>query len=122
MNLEKSYRIVLTDRKTRKGKTRSAKLVQYVEAENMDAAIIKARNTFFARLHGFDTCAGSESQKACNTSSVRDSLKFGFKSGWVTIHGGENVFAMKAEAERMDFLKGAKIDEIHALCVDGARV
>ncbi len=80
IDLEHSYRITLTT-------TQGKKLVQYIQAENMDKADKLARLTFEAGFYKF--MEGFEAQKACDKTKLNERLRFGFKGGWNTLdcHG-----------------------------------
>ena len=90
----------------------------------MDKAIDKAQSTFESRNWGFDKCTSRSAQKACKLSKVRESLKFGFKGGWVTVHGNneKTIFEMFEEAKKHKFASNEEIEEIFAIYVDGKRV
>jgi hypothetical protein len=121
MKLDNAYRITLHAK--RRGE--KAELIQYIEADNMDGATNKAKETFFARLYGFDSnrTHSLEAQKACDVSKVKESLKFGYKGGWATVDGNneKSIFDMLEEAQEHDFTKGHEITEIHAMYVGGER-
>lgn len=76
LDLENSYRITLTT-------TQGKKLVQYIQAENMDKAGKLARLTFEAGFYKFTE--GFEAQKACDKTKLNERLRFGFKGGWNTL-------------------------------------
>ena len=92
LNLENSYRITLT---TAQGK----KLVQYIQAENMDKAAKLARLTFEAGFYKF--MEGFEAQKACDKTKLNERLRFGFKGGWNTLDcHGLTIFESMAKARQ----------------------
>ena len=92
LNLENSYRITLTT-------TQGKKLVQYIQAENMDKAGMLARLTFEAGFYKF--MEGFEAQKACDKTKLNERLRFGFRGGWNTLDcHGLTIFESLAKARQ----------------------
>ena len=108
MNLEKTYWIELRDKKEKS-------FIQYIEADNMDQAIKKARNSFFSSLHGLQK-GSSGSQKACNLTLLKGKLRFGFNNGWITLDAsGLTIFEALKKAQNDPFTAGRTITEITKL-------
>lgn len=107
MNLNNAYRIILSDDK-------GIPYIQYIEADSLDEAIAKAKNTFSARLYNLgQRYKGSEGQKACNKSKLRGRLLFSFAGGHITLQClGSTIFEMLEVARAHDFVEGREITEI----------
>ena len=106
MNLEKTYWIELYDKKNKS-------FIQYIEANDMEEAIKKAKNSFFSALHGLGSKGGSSSQKACKLTILKGKLRFGFNAGWITLDAsGLTIFEVLKKAENHPFTEGKTITEI----------
>ena len=101
INLDKSYIVTI------KGKT------QVVESDSLDNAVKKARDCFYGRLYDLET-GGATVQKCCKHTIIKEPLRFGFDTGWVTIHPSDTdtIYTMLDKAVNMDFVNGACITEI----------
>lgn len=121
MKIENAYRIELHEKRGNK----TGNLIQYIEADCMDEAIEKAKNTFEARLYHFEKPnIGSSAQKSCKLRKIHEPLRFGFQGGWYTVHGNgeKTIFEMMREAEAdKDFVKGP-ITEISVVLRNGKRI
>lgn len=107
MKLENTWKITLD------------KFTQYIEADNMDSAIIKAHNTFHSRLNGVGFKdlhkLTKECQKACKLTKLTGSYRFGFINGWTTIHcnNDKSIYEAYNEALQHEFCDNKTITEIY---------
>jgi len=110
IDLKNSYKILL-----RKGKAKK-QLIQYIEADNMEEALKKAKKTFSGSLYLLcnDGFVASMSQKACELTLCHGKYKFYFDTGWFCIDiSGLNIFQglqkLKNDKRFIKFSKKAPI-------------
>lgn len=110
INLDNSYMIAI--------KHKEGQLIQYIEANNLDEAIKKARLTFQGNLHNifYKLEKGSMCQKACYLTTLAGKLRFVFNAGWLALDvTGLTIFEALEKAKNHKFAKGEIIEEIHSI-------
>ncbi len=118
IDLKNSYRVIL-----QKGRYKK-QLIQYIEANNMDEAIKKAKNTFYGRLYLLcgKGSISSLTEKACKLKLLKGKYKFHFKNGWLSFDvSGLNIFEglqkLKNDKRFIEFSENALITEIEKECI-----
>ncbi len=113
IDLKNSYRVILKIGRYKK------QLIQYIEANTMDEAIKKAKNTFYGRrylLCGKGSIS-SLTEKACELKLLKGKYKFHFENGWLSFDvSGLNIFEglqkLKNNKRFIEFSENALITEI----------
>jgi hypothetical protein len=110
MNLDNSWSIILKDNENND-------FIQYIEADDFDDAVDKAKNTFEARLYKIGSRYTTvQGQKACKHTKLRDRLRFGFNAGWTTVDvEGLTIYEAIAKAKKHKFVQGKEITEIYTI-------